>query len=334
MSMSVTVSEEPGFEELLVGHVDEVGGPGDSVVLLGGIVAEMCLLEVLPLFGQVALEEVVPANGFLSIVGILEVGGDGAGVERSVVDDCVEGIEEECHHVVAGVQGLQLVSHLFDELAAPFGSGVSGTVEDVALCFEEGATRAAPFGVFRVVSVDVFTYGQDAIDELDEGGLVSVVSVESTSVGFPGDGVEDLVSPVEALAEVGDKGGFHSGVAQDGFELVGDGALGQVELGLPGQEEWDHGVVMIRFCNVEFIGNLVGINVQLCFQGKFGVGCLFVLVAVDMFNLGLAGIAQAVQALGDFSEDVPFGGEGRVGEDCDLRAVGNTISSSSSRQES
>ena len=32
--------------------------------------------------------------------------------------------------------------------------------------------------------------------------------------------------------------------------------------------------------------------------------------------LGLAGVSQAVQALGEFSEDVPFGGEGGVGEDC------------------
>ena len=53
--------------ELLVDQVDDGGGPSEAIVFLGGCSAQVVLLYLVPLPGEAAFEELVPANGLLGI---------------------------------------------------------------------------------------------------------------------------------------------------------------------------------------------------------------------------------------------------------------------------
>ena len=75
------------------------------------------------------------------------------------------------------------------------------------------------------------------MDIFDEAGAVFVVPIHGSPVWFPVNEIEGFVSPEVIFTELGLKSGSSSGLPEDSFVFVGEGALEQVDLCAASWEE-------------------------------------------------------------------------------------------------
>ena len=84
--------------------------------------------------------------------------------------------------------------------------------------------------VFRVVLADSVAHWSIVIHHLAYDTSIFVCPVEGTSKGFPINAVIDILSPFIFVANIFSVWRFSAGPSQFTLELVGDGAMGEVQL--------------------------------------------------------------------------------------------------------